>query len=107
MIDLAHLSGKTIAVLGLARSGRAAALALLAGGATVLAWDDNAKTHAAASAEGIPLVDLATIDWTRPACLVLSPGIPHSFPLPHPIVVKARQAGCAIVGDIELLVGAQ
>jgi UDP-N-acetylmuramoylalanine--D-glutamate ligase len=107
MIDLSVMAGKTIAVLGLARSGRAAALALLAGGAEVLAWDDNAKTRAAAAADGIPLVDLATIDWTRPTSLILSPGIPHSFPAPHPVAVRAKDAGCEIIGDIELLARAR
>jgi UDP-N-acetylmuramoylalanine--D-glutamate ligase len=41
MIDLSLLSGRKIAVLGLGRSGNAAAKALLAGGAEVLAWDDS------------------------------------------------------------------
>ena len=34
---------------------------------------------------------------------MLSPGIPHSFPAPHPAVVTARAAGAEIIGDIELL----
>jgi UDP-N-acetylmuramoylalanine--D-glutamate ligase len=106
MIDLSHLAGSTVAVLGLARSGRAAAEALLEGGATVLAWDDSATARAAATAAGIKLTDLATIDWHTPTALVLSPGIPHTFPTPNPIVAKARAAGCPVIGDIELLVRA-
>src|SRR5215469_7026953 len=107
MIELPHMTGRTVAVLGLARSGRAAARALLASGATVLAWDDNPATRDAAAREGIPIVDLATIDWRTPASLILSPGIPHSFPKPHAIVTAARAAGCEVIGDIELLVRAQ
>jgi UDP-N-acetylmuramoylalanine--D-glutamate ligase len=107
MIDLSAMAGSTVAVLGLARSGRAAALALVEGGATVLAWDDAAGARAAAAADGIPVVDLSAIDWRTPAALILSPGIPHSFPAPHPIVARARAAGCAVIGDIELLVRAQ
>jgi len=38
---------------------------------------------------------------------VLSPGIPHSFPEPHPAVTRARDAGAAIIGDLELLGRAQ
>jgi UDP-N-acetylmuramoylalanine--D-glutamate ligase len=34
---------------------------------------------------------------------VLSPGIPHSFPAPHPAVLRAGAAGAEIIGDIELL----
>src|SRR5277367_1421879 len=107
MIDLGFMAGKTVAVLGLARSGRAAAQALLKGGATVLAWDDSAAARDAAQADGIPIVDLAAIDWRTPAALILSPGIPHSFPTPHEMVVQARAAGCAVIGDIELLVRAR
>ena len=107
MIDLSFMAGSTVAVLGLARSGRAAALALVEGGAAVLAWDDADAARAAAASDGIPIVDLATIDWRVPAALVLSPGIPHSFPAPHPIVARACAAGCPVIGDIELLVRAQ
>jgi UDP-N-acetylmuramoylalanine--D-glutamate ligase len=107
MIDLGVMAGSTVAVLGLGRSGRAAAAALLAGGARVLAWDDSAAARDAARAADIPLVDLATIDWRTPAALVLSPGIPHSFPAPHPVVAQARAAGCAVIGDIELLARAR
>ena len=107
MIELPDMAGVTVAVLGLARSGRAAARALVASGAEVLAWDDAAPVRTAAAAENIPLVDLSAIDWRRPASLILSPGIPHSFPAPHPIVTRARAAGCEVIGDIELLVRAR
>src|SRR5271168_1397555 len=107
MIDLGFMAGSTVAVLGLGRSGRAAAEALLAGGARVLAWDDSAAARAAAQAADIPIADLATIDWRVPAALILSPGIPHSFPKPHDVVARARAAGCAVIGDIELLARAR
>ncbi|MBI3514820.1 MAG: UDP-N-acetylmuramoyl-L-alanine--D-glutamate ligase, partial [Proteobacteria bacterium] len=86
---------------------RAAAAALVGSGAEVLAWDDAALAREAARAAGIPIVDLGAIDWRRPAALILSPGIPHSFPQPHPIVARARAAGCPVIGDIELLVRAR
>ena len=38
-----------------------------------------------AAAEGIPIVDLMAADWAGIDTLVLSPGIPHTFPKPHPI----------------------
>jgi UDP-N-acetylmuramoylalanine--D-glutamate ligase len=34
---------------------------------------------------------------------VLSPGIPHTYPTPHPIAALARNASIEIIGDIELL----
>jgi len=106
MIAVPGFEGRRVVVLGLARSGRAAVAALAAGGAQVLAWDDSDKTRAALGGE-IPLGDPAQIDWRHVAALVLSPGIPHSFPQPHPAVTAARAAGVPIIGDIELLGRAQ
>jgi UDP-N-acetylmuramoylalanine--D-glutamate ligase len=98
--------GRPMGVLGLAKSGRAAAKALAAGGAEILAWDDNPKVREALAAE-LPIRDLGTANWRDIAALVLSPGIPHSFPEPHPAVIRAREAGAAIIGDLELLGRAQ
>ena len=106
MIVVDSFAGRRIAVLGLARSGLAAARALAAGGAEILAWDDNPGVREAVAAE-IPLADLGAVDWREIPALVLSPGIPHSFPAPHPAVVLARAAGAEIIGDIELLGRAQ
>lgn len=106
MIRVPGFDGRKVAVLGLARSGRAAAAALKAGGAAVLAWDDSDKTRAALAGE-VALTDPAKTDWREMAALMLSPGIPHSFPEPHPAVAAARAAGVEIVGDIELLGRAQ
>ena len=50
MITVDSFAGRRVAVLGLARSGRATAHALAAGGATVLAWDDNPAVRDAALA---------------------------------------------------------
>ena len=106
MIVVDSFRGRQVAVLGLAKSGRTAAQALAAGGAEVLAWDDNAKVRDTLAAE-VPLHDLTRADWRNIPALVLSPGIPHSFPEPHPAVAKARKAGAEIIGDIELLGRAQ
>src|SRR3954451_12379010 len=106
MIVVDNFRGRPVGVLGLAKSGRAAAQALAAGGAEVLAWDDNAAVRDALSV-ALPLHDLTTADWRDIPALVPSPGIPHSFPEPHPAVVRAREAGAEIIGDIELLSRAQ
>ena len=102
MIVVDTFSGRRVAVLGLARSGRAAAAALAAGGADVIAWDDKPAVRDATKGE-LELADLAKADWPSIGALVLSPGIPHSFPEPHPAVRAARAAGVDIIGDIELL----
>jgi len=102
MVVVTEFSGKRVLVLGLAKSGRAAVRALLEGGAEVLAWDDGAKVRDSVAGE-MTLVDPASVDWRSVAALVLSPGIPLTFPEPHPAVVWAREAGVEIIGDIELL----
>jgi UDP-N-acetylmuramoylalanine--D-glutamate ligase len=102
MIPVRGFEGKTVAVFGLARTGLAAAHALIAGGAQVALWDEKAESRAAAQAEGLPLVDLTTADWSQFAALMLSPGVPLTHPAPHWTVDKARAAGVEILGDIEL-----
>jgi UDP-N-acetylmuramoylalanine--D-glutamate ligase len=106
MIEVTQFRNQTIAVLGLARSGLAVAVALKSGGAKVIAWDDAPGRRTEASRAGFDLVDLAA-DLTGAKALVLSPGIPHTFPQSHPATVRAKAAGVPIIGDIELLALAQ
>jgi UDP-N-acetylmuramoylalanine--D-glutamate ligase len=102
MIRATSFDGKAVAVFGLGGSGLAAARSLLAGGATVSAWDDSAPGREAALRDGIPLVDLAQADWSRFSSLVLAPGVPLTHPVPHWTVEKARASGVEIIGDIEI-----
>ena len=102
MIPVRGFEGKTVAVFGLARTGLAAARALAAGGAQVALWDERPEGRAAAEAQGLPLVDLTTADWTQFAALMLSPGVPLTHPEPHWTVTKAKEFGVEIVGDMEL-----
>ena len=102
MIPVTTFAGKTVAVFGLGGSGIATAKALIAGGATVAAWDDGEAGRAAAQKAGIPLVDLNTADWAKFAALVLAPGVPLTHPEPHWTVHKAIAAKIEIIGDIEL-----
>lgn len=107
MIDLSMFSARPVAVLGLARSGLAAARALAAGGAEVWAWDDDPKVRAAAEAAGVRPLDPAQWNLGQAAALMVSPGIPHRHPSPHPVVARARSAGTEVIGDVELLVHAR
>ena len=103
MIPVRGLEGARVGVLGLGRSGLSAARALRAGGAEPVAWDDGAEPRAAAEAAGLALADL-----TRPgaltglAALVVSPGIPHLYPSPHPVVARAMAEGVPVDNDIGL-----
>ncbi len=103
MIDVFAFSGLPVAVFGLGRSGLSAAQALKESGAEVWAWDDNEMSRKRADEEGVPLVDLNTCDWKELTSLILSPGIAHTFPTPHPIVEMARKANVEIICDVELL----
>lgn len=93
-------AGRRFAVVGLGRNGLPAATALRAMGAEIVAWDDRAESRDAAAAIGIPvkLPEMAGLD-----ALVLSPGIPHTLPAPHPLAAAARAAGVPILSDAELL----
>ncbi len=105
MIPVAAYAGRRVGVLGLGRSGLAAARALAEGGAEVLAWDDSAAAREAAA-------ECEIVDLTRPReaqsldLLVVSPGIPHLYPAPHPAVAQAREAGIPLDNEIGLFFAA-
>ena len=102
MIPVTTFAGKKVAVFGLGGSGLVSASALLAGGADVVAFDDDAQSVAKANAAGIPTADLRQADWSKFTALVLAPGVPLTHPEPHWIVQLAHKAGVAVIGDIEL-----
>lgn len=103
MIPVRGYEGRRVAVLGLGRSGRAAARALEAGGARALCWDDGPEVRGRAEGDGLTLHDL-----TRPGAfegieaLIVSPGIPHLYPEPHPVIAAAMRAGVPVDNDIGL-----
>jgi UDP-N-acetylmuramoylalanine--D-glutamate ligase len=66
-------------------------------------WDDNPESRARAEAEGLALRELTK----QGACddvasLIVSPGIPHLYPAPHPVVSAAWAAGVPVDNDIGL-----
>jgi len=103
MIEVTAFRNQAVAVMGLARSGLAAAEALRKGGARVIAWDDAPARREAAAARGLTLADLTEAELGGIKALVLSPGIPSTYPAPHRVAARARDAGIDIIGDIELL----
>lgn len=102
MTPVTCFAGKRVALFGLGGSGLATALALIAGGAQVEAFDDNPASREKAAGLGIPVVDLATADWARFDSLILAPGVPLTHPVPHWTVEKAKAEGVEVIGDIEL-----
>lgn len=97
------LSRTRAGVLGLARSGVAAARLLAAKGATVQGIDRRSATELGASAAalqaaGIPLVAQSEARLEQLDLLVVSPGVPMALPE----IQQAREAGVEVVGEVEL-----
>ncbi len=102
VIPVTTFAGKKVAVFGLGGSGLVSARALIAGGADVIAYDDNAQSVANASAAGIATADLRGVDWRSISALVLTPGVPLTHPAPHWSAQLAQKSGVEVIGDVEL-----
>lgn len=102
MIEATTFKGQTLAVFGLGRSGISTALSLMAGGATVHAWDDRESSRDAAREQGVTIEDISQTDWSQYTSLVLSPGVPDTLPEPHWSAEKAKAANVPIICDIEI-----
>jgi len=89
-------------VVGLGRAGLPAAQRLMAWGAEITVWDDKPEARAAAEAAGLVVRDPASGPF-RADALLLSPGIPHHLPAPHPAAAAAAAAGAPILCDVEFL----
>ena len=101
MIPVDEFAGRRVGVLGLGRTGLGAALALIEGGAEVIAWDDGEAARAAAERAGLALAPL-TREMEGLSALIVSPGIPHLYPKPHPAVAAALAASVPVDNDIGL-----
>ena len=96
-----------MAVLGLGSSGLSTVRSLVAAGAVVWAWDDDATARRRLFDLGLAPLDLSETDWSAVTALVMSPGIAHTFPAPHPAAAAAKAAGVPLISDVELLYRAQ
>lgn len=103
MIPVQGFQDKRVAVLGLGRSGLATAHSLRAGEAEPVCWDDNPVAREKAEGEGFTCVDLTRRNaFDDIASLIVSPGIPHLYPTPNPVVAAALAAGVPVDNDIGL-----
>ena len=103
MIPITIFRGETVAVFGLGGSGLATLKALAAGGAHVLAFDDDASScEKASTIDGVVVMDLHEANWSDIAALILAPGVPLTHPEPHWTVKRAKDAGVEVIGDVEL-----
>ena len=100
MIIPSAMQSSTVGILGLGRSGLASAAALAAAGAEVHAHDDLARPELPA---GVTATAWQDWPWDRLDALVISPGIPHRWPTPHPAAARAEAEGVEVISDIELM----
>jgi UDP-N-acetylmuramoylalanine--D-glutamate ligase len=96
---------REIAVIGLARSGRAVATLLARTGNSVYGSDSGTSPELDATARGLAHegvdVDIGTHDVDRvlgASLVVVSPGVPNEAP----VIVAARQKGIDVVSEVEI-----
>jgi UDP-N-acetylmuramoylalanine--D-glutamate ligase len=107
MIVPRSFKGQKVVVLGLGRSGKSVAQSLLKAGADVVVWDDQEPAREGARSQGIPIMNPSSVEWREVNHLVLSPGIPHRYPAPHPLAQEAQRAGLRPISDLEVLYQSQ
>lgn len=103
MIPAAGVQERRIGVLGMGRSGLAAAKAIALGGGAPICGDDGEKGRAAASALGFETADLTDPGVLRGLDrLLVSPGVPHLYPTPHAAIAAAAEIGLPLDNDVGL-----
>ena len=105
MIRAPGINGKKIAVFGLGRTGLATYHTLKENGAIVLPWDEAEFARETARQNNVKLVDITqkrVWDDNDISQLIVSPGIPHLYPEPHPTIELAMQRGIPIDNDVGL-----
>ena len=89
----------SIAIFGAGLSGRAAyQRAKMLGLKAVIADDHPIQDEALSSSDCLAISDWA---WDEIECLILSPGVPHSYPAPHQVVEIARAHNKPILSEVE------
>jgi len=89
-----ELAGKLVVVVGMARSGIAAARLLTEKGAQVRAVDEHPNSEAA----GLPVEPQTAAAFEACDLVVLSPGVPADLALLEPV----RARGVPVIGELEL-----
>ena len=102
MILIPGVKGRKIGVFGLGLSGLATCEALIASGAEVFSFDENAGAREKTADTEYRCEHPKEWPWKDLTALVVSPGVPLSHPKPHAIVRKAHQEKLPVFGDTEL-----
>ncbi len=103
MIPVLGYKGNSVGVLGLGETGRVTAKALQLGGANAICWDDSELARKRAQELGFKVLDLNSEEIiSNISALIVSPGIPHLYPEPHPIIASAMARGIILDNDVGL-----
>lgn len=102
MILIPDVKNKKIGVFGLGVSGLATCEALIASGAQVFSFDENATAREKTANTEYRCEHPKEWPWKELTALVVSPGVPLASPKPHAIVRKAHQEKVPVFGDTEL-----
>jgi len=86
-----------IAILGMGRSGQAVLDACIEDGILVNLFDDKG----AAPQSEVYFRDFNDWDMDGLDAMVISPGIPHHYPAPHPAAKRCIDAGVPIISEVE------
>ncbi|MDG7052502.1 MAG: UDP-N-acetylmuramoyl-L-alanine--D-glutamate ligase [Wolbachia endosymbiont of Alcedoecus sp.] len=103
-MQLSKYKNQNVAVFGLGKTGLSVINALMKSGARMYAWDDNKEQIANAKMmyRECNFIHPRKYNWHEIRTLILSPGVPISYPTPHWIVKLARSYDYKIKSDIEL-----
>ena len=89
----------SIAIFGAGLSGRAAyQRAKMLGLKTVIADDHPIQNEVLSPSDCLPISKWA---WDEIDCLILSPGVAHSYPAPHEVVEMAQAHNKPILSEVE------
>ena len=90
MINLKNLKNKKVGVLGLEKTGLSVVRAVERAGGLLICWDDDKEKRDKCKMDGITLNNLNDKNLMKELdLLVVSPGVPHLYSKPHPIVTLA------------------
>lgn len=91
-------------VVGLGASGLSSSLWLNRSKRLFAVWDDDPQNREKAQASGLDvLAPQNALNSESPVdAVLLSPGIPHTYPVAHESVKLAKVLGISVIGDIEL-----
>lgn len=102
MIPVPGVKNKKFGVFGLGLSGLATCEALIASGAEVFSFDENAQAREKTADTEYRCEHPKEWPWKDLEAVIVSPGVPLSHPKPHAIVRKAHQEKVPVFGDTEL-----